>query len=1157
MKTPSLEQMRLALLSQGGQPVKAPVSDLGFYSPTHEAALGIQRKQGNAQAFLNDLRKGGASKEELEHTGIHEFLKTKPTFTKDEVVAHIAKNAPQVKAVVYGGAGSSFKNMNRAEMAAAYERIVGYDPIEDDPHMTDEELRSQLQEYAREAAESDGITEDGRPAPEYNRPELVLPGGQNYREVLLTLDKGKKEISDADIEKWYRDTYGAHIEDDAGPTWRQFRHEFIEDMQNPEREDRFVGAGQYRSSHWDEPNVLAHIRMNDRTDADGKKVLFVEELQSDWGQEGKKKGFAEPIKPVSGLPNHMRVEEDPHYSSGQIHPNLRYRVFDTANNWILSSGSTPEEAKQKGLRVLNEAQERQHQEKNQGTVPSAPFVTNTNDWVNLALKHVMKRAAQEGYDRVAFVNGEQSANRYSLDKHLHSVDARPNGHGGYELRVTPKEGRAETSVHVPEEELENHVGKDLAQKIAGAGGGYFEGNDLKMPHKGMRDFYDKIVPAQAQSLLKKFGGGQMGTVNLVNQTQDFDPDTLANATPEELQKLQAGGVQLPQMGFDITPAMRQALMKPIPYAEGGVVKLADGGPVGGRMPNLAEMKVALSRRANPIEMQNIGVSEAPSMTPKVYMAPEPRRDIIPPAGGAYMRSGMPVGGVDMSRGMPGTQMLPQPLQPQGPQDGSQTGGLPQAPGAFPQGAQPPGMPPGGPQMPGMPMGGAQALQTPSSPVQAPQSNILQMTPQGRALSALGPSNQITQQMADGGNVAPKRMFKIMPAQTPTAKPGAFEGYDPNHPTVPSLAKAFDDAIKHHLSLSPEERIANSIRASEAVGDIIGRNEQGKVKDLLGKNAKLLKSEKGQEEAIKLPDGRGVETTGLALAPAYEQANFNTCPNHHACKAECLGKTSGNYFKLGGGTDLSEFKGPRLNSLLKTHAFLKDPHSFAVKLFDEINDAKAIAAQNGNHLGVRLNVLSDINPKVHKSIIENHPDVTFYDYTKNNKDPIASNHHYTYSSTGVSQPGVDNPHTNWKHMRARLNQGDNVAMAFSHKEHLPEYVHDQETGKKYRVVNGDTHDFRPLDIQPEGQDGVIIGLKNKKATGKVHEAHIDSKGFFVHYDPQLKVKPDGTYERMPSTRISPKTGKPMLGETIPQNRMVNIMKQSRGMIPVSNDKGEPA
>ena len=34
--------------------------------------------------------------------------------------------------------------MSRAEMAAAYLELVGYDPIADDPSMTDDELRELL-----------------------------------------------------------------------------------------------------------------------------------------------------------------------------------------------------------------------------------------------------------------------------------------------------------------------------------------------------------------------------------------------------------------------------------------------------------------------------------------------------------------------------------------------------------------------------------------------------------------------------------------------------------------------------------------------------------------------------------------------------------------------------------------------------------------------------------------------------------------------------------------------------------------------------------------------------------------------------------------------------------------------------------------------------
>ena len=86
-----------------------------------------------------------------------------------------------------------------------------------------------------------------------------------------------------------------------------------------------------------------------------------------------------------------------------------------------------------------------------------------------------------------------------------------------------------------------------------------------------------------------------------------------------------------------------------------------------------------------------------------------------------------------------------------------------------------------------------------------------------------------------------------------------------------------------------------------------------------------------------------------------------------------------------------------------------------------------------------------------------------------------------------------------------------------------------------------------EAEPEGEDGVIIGLKNKKATGKMNEAHIDSNGFFVHYDPQLKMAKN-------------KKGEPIYardknGNTIPQNKTVNIQTQGHKMIPISNDDGE--
>ena len=122
----------------------------------------------------------------------------------------------------------------------------------------------------------------------------------------------------------------------------------------------------FRSSHWEEDNILAHVRFNDRTDAEGSKVLFIEELQSDWGQGFKK--FKD--KNTDDLEIALRqVDKQP--------------------------------------------------------IPAAPFVTDTKSWLSLGIKRMIAYAAENGYDKVAFVNGEQSADRYDLSKTIRRLEYKP------------------------------------------------------------------------------------------------------------------------------------------------------------------------------------------------------------------------------------------------------------------------------------------------------------------------------------------------------------------------------------------------------------------------------------------------------------------------------------------------------------------------------------------------------------------------------------------------------------------------------------------------------------------------------------------------------------------------------------------------------------
>lgn len=95
---------------------------------------------------------------------------------------------------------------------------------------------------------------------------------------------------DERAEALYRDAYGS----ENRPKWGAYKvpggSNYREMLLNLEGDQNFTG------SHWSEiPNVMAHARLTDRTDAEGRNVLYVEEIQSDWHQQARTKGYEEKI----------------------------------------------------------------------------------------------------------------------------------------------------------------------------------------------------------------------------------------------------------------------------------------------------------------------------------------------------------------------------------------------------------------------------------------------------------------------------------------------------------------------------------------------------------------------------------------------------------------------------------------------------------------------------------------------------------------------------------------------------------------------------------------------------------------------------------------------------------------------------------------------
>ncbi len=454
------------------------------------------------KAYINGLTQKGVKPDEIEWSGVKDWLDLqKGTVTKDELLTYLKEGGVKVDEVV----------------------LDDSTPQEDE---TDFDTGRYLE-----------------PGSKYGT--YTLPGGENYREVLLTLPskkQPKQELKNWRAERFSEETGadydGWNVRADM-PNGQIFRSEIGTETANNEQEAiaqakeeaashpmTDVGPSvNYKSSHWDQPNVLAHIRLNDRTDADGNKVLFVEELQSDFGQEGKKKGFAGTIEAALNA-NQMTRDE-----------------FD----------SMPVEDQQFAIQET----------KRMGLPPVAPFVTKTEGWLNLALKRIMVMAAEGGYDKVAFVNGEQSADRYDLSKQIERIDVTPDtartGELFYNLDFTTNDGRDFNRDGLTAFEINEYVGKEMAQKIIDAATTpgkrvRFNGLDLKVGGEGMKTFYDTIVPNAVKKLLPKVGGGQMKTVEM-----SYDPNPELDqwvAEDGESDGSKAAVERYKQPGFDVTPAMQ-------------------------------------------------------------------------------------------------------------------------------------------------------------------------------------------------------------------------------------------------------------------------------------------------------------------------------------------------------------------------------------------------------------------------------------------------------------------------------------------------------------------------------------------------------------------------------------------------------------------------
>jgi len=158
-------------------------------------------------------------------------------------------------------------------------------------------------------------------------------------------------------------------------------------------------------------------------------------------------------------------------------------------------------------------------------IARAPFVETTDGWLNLGLKQVLLEAVRGNYDRVAFVTGQQSAERYDLSKQVseiaYNVDRQT-------LFAYDKNGdNVLAQDNVTEQQLADYIGKEAAQRLLAApkqpsDAGTMQrlkDKDLAVGGEGMKSFYDKIVTAAMNKLLKKYGGQKLGEISFARSAK--------------------------------------------------------------------------------------------------------------------------------------------------------------------------------------------------------------------------------------------------------------------------------------------------------------------------------------------------------------------------------------------------------------------------------------------------------------------------------------------------------------------------------------------------------------------------------------------------------------------------------------------------------------
>jgi hypothetical protein len=450
-------------------------------------------------------------------------------------------------------------------------------------------LQPDAQKYLETNQRYSELMRQAKDVPEPRYGSYQLPGGKNYREVVLAMpqkfEASKVTLAGNDEMGWQArlpnlTNYGYGDTKDSAVAMLRDRVESGEFTLNA-----------YTSSHFNAPNYVAHMRLNERTDAAGKPGLFLEEIQSDRHQAGRERGYIGDPSAFTDMPEGYRIrsrrEVEAPGDSGNV---TRYWVETPEGNRVTAEQYSREAAVSEIVNTLND----QARGTTQSPIPDAPF---RKDWPVQMFKRALADAVGSGKEWIGWTTGETQAARYDLSQHfdrirVHKIES-PADQAGWHVEASGNDSLRR--VAKTDQELADTIGKELAdkaikqittqvekdakltqkQRAATTDDPYeadFTGVDLRVGGEGMKGFYDQILPKEISKYVKQWGAQvEKGTINPRQgklyrmgdgmwqvERADGEVSTFANRDGAEL-FLRKGST--PIWRVNITPQMREGIKK--------------------------------------------------------------------------------------------------------------------------------------------------------------------------------------------------------------------------------------------------------------------------------------------------------------------------------------------------------------------------------------------------------------------------------------------------------------------------------------------------------------------------------------------------------------------------------------------------------------------